>query len=463
MKKTVYFETLGCPKNAYDSAYASGVLKKAGYQTVSDPGDAAYIVVNTCGFIEEAKRESIAAILDMAAYRGEGRFLVVTGCLTQRHGEELKAEMPEIDAALGVGEYDRLPELLDGLAGGGAGDRRRVAAPEAAALSLDAMALPGGVSAYLKVADGCDNRCAYCVIPYIRGPYKSRPMEDVLEEAERMAADGVEEIILIAQDLTAYGMDLYGKPMLPRLLRPLCRIGGLRWIRLMYCYEDRVTEELVRVMRQEKKICRYIDMPIQHASDKILRAMGRRSTKAGITGAIARLREAMPDIRIRTTLICGFPGETGADFAELAEFVAATRFDRLGVFAYSKEEGTPAAAMGGQVRRDVKERRLDAVMNLQRRLSLELNEAMIGRELLVLVEEENEDGSFCGRTEYDAPEIDNGVVFERGGHQGEIRPGMFVKVKVTGAGDYDLFGVVAEAPPAKTAPIIRGMKEDSIR
>lgn len=437
----IYIETLGCAKNASDSDTAAGILEGAGHIIVKNPEEAEGIIVNTCGFIDDAKRESISRIFDMAEYKKNGGILIVSGCLSQRYGEELYREMPEVDIFLGVNDYPSLPGILENYEKG----RREKyfsiyekgvyekSFPEAGRRKRTGPVY----SATVKIAEGCSNICSYCVIPSIRGPYRSKRMEDVLTEARQLAEDGCKELILIAQDVTAYGQDLYGKLKLPELLRSLCRIDGLRWIRLMYCYEDRITDELIEVMASEEKICHYIDIPIQHASDKILKAMNRRSTKASILNTISRLRKAIPDIHIRTTLITGFPGEGKAEFEELVEFVENQKFERLGVFTYSKEEGTPAAKMKNQVRVDIKRKRKDILMTKQLEISLASNERKIGKVLTVLAEGTDEDGSYIGRTEYDAPEIDNSVLFTS---DCVCAPGDLVYVKITDAFDYDLVG-----------------------
>lgn len=436
----IYIETLGCPKNASDSDTAAGILEGAGHTIVSNPEEAEGIIVNTCGFIDDAKRESVSRIFDMAEYKKNGGLLIVSGCLCQRYGEELYKEMPEVDIFLGVNDYPSLPGILKNHEKGGREKyfsayekgfpdtgRRKGRAP--------------AYSATVKIAEGCSNVCAYCVIPSIRGPYRSRRMEDILAEARQLAEEGCREIILIAQDVTAYGLDLYEKLKLPELLRELCGIGGLRWIRLMYCYEDRITDELIEVMAREEKICHYIDIPIQHASDKILKSMNRRSTKASIIDTVSRLRKAIPDIHIRTTLIAGFPGEGKEEFGELLEFIDSQKFERLGVFGYSREEGTPAAKMKNQVREDTKNRRKDILMTRQLEISLASNTQKIGKVLEVLVECVGEDGNYIGRTRYDAPEIDNSVLFTS---NAGCAPGDIVPVRITDAFDYDLAGRTEE-------------------
>lgn len=442
----IYIETLGCAKNASDSEVAAGILEAAGHIIVNEPHEADGIIVNTCGFINDAKKESINRIFDMTEYKKNGGLLIVSGCLSQRYGEELYKEMPEVDIFLGVNDYPSLPEILNNHVQGKR--EKYLSIYEKGFLETGRRKrMEPSHSATIKIAEGCNNVCAYCVIPSIRGPFRSRRMEDILTEAQQLAAEDCKEIILIAQDVTAYGMDLYGELKLASLVRELCRIDGIRWIRLMYCYEDRITDELIEVMAQEEKVCHYIDIPIQHASDKVLKAMNRRSTKSSILNTVSRLRKAIPDIHIRTTLITGFPGEDNESFEELVDFVETQRFERLGVFTYSKEEGTPAAKMKNQVREDTKNRRKDILMTKQLEISLASNEQKIGRVLEVLVEEIDEDGSYIGRSRYDAPEIDNSVLFSS---DCTCMPGDIVNVKITDAFDYDLVGRMEEEnEPAK--------------
>lgn len=432
----IYIETLGCLKNMNDTQVAAGILEHGGHQLTEDPDIADAIIVNTCGFINDAKTESIDKIFDMAQYKKDGKFLIVSGCLSQRYNEELYEEMPEVDVFLGVNDYQRLPEILAHLQSNHREKYLTIPDPKFTEIPFRAMQ-ENPYSMTIKIAEGCDNVCAYCVIPQIRGPYRSRKQEDILAEAQWLASKGCKELIIIAQDVTAYGIDLYGKLALPQLLRKLCEIEGLKWIRLMYCYEDRITDELIDVMAQEKKICPYIDIPLQHCSDHVLSAMNRRSTNASITKTLETLRKVIPDIHIRTTLITGFPGETEADFDQLLAFVENMKFERLGVFTYSKEEGTPAAVMKEQIEEDVKLQRQDAIMRRQLDISLQSNQKKIGRTLEVLVEEQDPDGSFIGRTCYDAPEIDNAVIFTS---QKNLKPGEFVSVKITDGFDYDLVG-----------------------
>lgn len=444
----LYIETLGCPKNFNDSEGIRGIWEKAGMYLTDDPVDADAILVNTCGFINDAKTESIEKIFDMARIKEiaavdpeiTDKILIVSGCLSQRYGEELYEEMPEVDIFLGVNDYERLPQMVKGLA---KGTRAKAFSCEPEAFEeFSARKLSDNpYSATLRIAEGCNNRCAYCVIPQIRGKLRSRPMENILEEAKTLAANGCKELMLIAQDVTEYGRDLYGELRLPKLLRELCKVEGIEWIRLMYCYEDKITDELIEVMASEDKICHYIDIPLQHISDGVLKRMNRRSTTASIKDTIARLRAAMPDIHIRTTMIVGFPGETKEEFDELLDFVEETGFERLGVFAYSREEGTVAGDMEDQIEEDVKAQRVDAVMRRQLDISREINEAKVGNTIDVLVDGIDEEGAYLGRTQYDAPEIDNTVIFGSGK---ELEPGEMVKVYINDAFDYDLVGRMEE-------------------
>lgn len=436
----IFIETLGCAKNASDSEMAAGILEAAGHTIVNQPDDAEAIMVNTCGFINDAKKESIGRIFDMAEYKKNGGILIVSGCLSQRYGEDLYNEMPEVDIFLGVNDYPSLPEIINNHI---QGQREKYfSIYEKGFLETGRRKrMEPSFSATIKIAEGCNNVCAYCVIPSIRGPYRSRRMEDILKEARELAADGCKELIIIAQDVTAYGLDLYGELKLAALVRELCRIDEIRWVRLMYCYEDRITDELIEVMASEEKVCHYIDIPIQHVSDKILKAMHRRSTKESILNTVGRLRKAIPDIHIRTTLITGFPGEDKHDFEELVDFVESQKFERLGVFTYSKEEGTPAAKMKNQVREDTKQRRKEILMTKQMEISLASNEEQIGKTLEVLVEEIDEEGSYVGRSRYDAPEIDNSVLFSS---ETTCIPGDIVYVKIVDAFDYDLVGRMEE-------------------
>lgn len=432
----IFIETLGCPKNFNDSEVAAGILEENNHIIVNAPEEADVILVNTCGFINDAKTESIERIFDMVQYKEEGKKLIVSGCLSKRYGAELYEEMPEADLFIGVDEYEKLPELLSEL------DTRKVdvSGCPGAVLKSQPRKLPEHLySATIKIAEGCNNICAYCIIPKIRGKYRSKREEDILREAQELADAGCKELILIAQDVTYYGKDLYGEYRLAKLLKKLCRIEGIRWIRLMYCYEDRITDELIEVMAEEEKICNYLDIPIQHASDRVLRAMNRRSTAASIDDTLRRLTAAIPDIHVRTTLIVGFPGESEEDFEQLVEFVEREKFARLGVFTYSQEENTAAGEMENQIDEELKDERLDAIMRRQIDISLAWNREKVGKIFEVLVEERDEDGSYIGRTRYDAPEIDNSVIFTS---EQELSAGDIVNVKITDAFDYDLVGIM---------------------
>ena len=434
----IYFDTLGCPKNFYDTDAAKYLLETEGYTMTNDPEDSDVIIVNTCGFIDDAKRESIQRILELADSKEDKQKLVVSGCLPKRFASDLKEEMPEVDLFIGVNEYGRLPELLKEM------PETKVDISETYDSFLPFLKRDLGehpYSATLKIAEGCDNRCAYCAIPYIRGGYRSKKKEDVLEEARYLASSGVKELILIAEDLTNYGTDIYDSYRLADLLRELVKVDGIEWIRLMYCYEDRITDDLISVMAKEPKICHYIDVPIQHSSDKVLKEMRRRSTGESIRATMAKLRKAMPDITIRTTLIVGFPGETDEDFADLMDFVRTQRFQRLGVFSYSQEEGTPAGDREDQIPEDIKQERLDMVMMAQMEISNEHNAALVGRTLKVMVDSSEEDGSYVGRTMYDAPEIDDSVLFTS---RRDLMPGDIVNVLIEDAFDYDLTGIETE-------------------
>ena len=434
----IYFDTLGCPKNFYDTDAAKYLLETEGYTMTDDPEDSDVIIVNTCGFIDDAKRESIQRILELADSKEDKQKLVVSGCLPKRFASDLKEEMPEVDLFIGVNEYGRLPELLKEM------PETKVDISETYDSFLPFLKRDLGehpYSATLKIAEGCDNRCAYCAIPYIRGGYRSKKKEDVLEEARYLASSGVKELILIAEDLTNYGTDIYDSYRLADLLRELVKVDGIEWIRLMYCYEDRITDDLISVMAKEPKICHYIDVPIQHSSDKVLKEMRRRSTGESIRTTMAKLRKAIPDITIRTTLIVGFPGETDEDFADLMDFVRTQKFQRLGVFSYSQEEGTPAGDREDQIPEDIKQERLDMVMMAQMEISNEHNAALVGRTLKVMVDSSEEDGSYVGRTMYDAPEIDDSVLFTS---RRDLRPGDIVNVLIEDAFDYDLTGIETE-------------------
>lgn len=438
----IFFETMGCPKNFNDTQAAQGILEGEGFEIVASPEDSDVIVVNTCGFINDAKAESINRIFELSDYKededGRQRKLVVSGCLSKRYSDVLMDEMPEVDLFLGVNEYEQLPGILREMEAGA--ERKAVVSEEFAPCLpvLPRKLEENPYTATLKIAEGCDNCCAYCVIPSIRGGFRSKKKEDVIAEAEALAAAGCKELILIAQDVTNYGMDLYGRRCLHELVEEVCKVDGIHWVRLMYCYEDRITDELIEVMAREAKVCHYIDIPIQHSSDNVLTGMKRRSTREGIMSTIERLREAIPDIHIRTTFIVGFPGETEEDYEDLCDFVDEVQFDRLGVFAYSQEENTVAGDREDQIDEEIKQERVDGIMRQQIEISLASNQDKIGQVLEVLVEDRDEDGAYIGRTEYDAPEIDNSVIFTS---ERELVAGEFVKVQINDAFDYDLVGV----------------------
>ena len=435
----ILFISLGCDKNLVDTEVMLGLLASRGYEMTDDETEADIIVINTCCFIHDAKEESIQNILEMAEYKKEGKVkaLIVTGCLAERYRQEILDEIPEVDEVLGTTAYDRILDAVDAAL---AGEHSVMLA------DIDALPLPdtkrlvttGGHFAYLKIAEGCDKHCTYCIIPKIRGNYRSVPMERLIREAEELAAQGVKELILVAQETTLYGKDLYGEKSLHRLVRELCRISGLQWIRILYCYPEEITDELIQVMKEEKKVCHYLDLPIQHASDAVLKRMGRRTTKQELIEIIGKLRREIPDICLRTTLITGFPGETEEQHEELIEFVDEMEFDRLGVFTYSSEEDTPAEKMPDQIDEEVKEERQAELMELQQEIAFDNAERMVGREVLVMIEGKVADeNAYVGRTYRDAPNVD-GLIFINTDE--ELLSGDFARVKVTGALDYDLIG-----------------------
>lgn len=435
----ILFISLGCDKNLVDSEVMLGLLTEKGYQIVDDETQADVIVINTCCFIHDAKEESIQTILEMGELKKDGRLkaLVVTGCLAQRYSEEILEEIPEVDVVLGSTSYDKIVQAVE-----------EALNKNVTIIKDDLMALPlvdtkrvvttGGHFAYLKIAEGCDKHCTYCIIPKIRGNFRSVPMERLLDEARELADQGVKELILVAQETTIYGTDIYGEKSLHILLRKLCEIPNLQWIRVMYCYPEEIYDELIQVMKEEEKICHYIDLPIQHASDHILKRMGRRTSKQQLIDIITKLREEIPDITIRTSLITGFPGETEEDHEELMEFVDSMELDRLGVFTYSPEENTPAANFLDQIDEELKEERQAELMELQQEIVFEQAEAMVGREVLVMIEGKVADENvFVGRTYKDAPNVD-GLIFVNS--EVELISGDFAMVKVTGALEYDLIG-----------------------
>ena len=435
----VLFISLGCDKNLVDSEVMLGLLAEKGYQMTDDETEAEVIVINTCCFIHDAKEESIQTILEMAEYKKEGtlKALIVTGCLAQRYQQEILDEIPEVDEVLGTTSY---PEILDAIENALKG-RAEVRMTDIDALPLVDTArqvTTGGHFAYLKIAEGCDKHCTYCIIPKIRGNYRSVPMERLIKEAEGLAEKGVKELILVAQETTLYGKDLYGEKSLHRLLKELCRISGIRWIRILYCYPEEIDDNLIQVMKEEPKICHYVDLPIQHANTDILKRMGRRTSKEQLEEIIGKLRKEIPDIAVRTTLITGFPGETEEQHQELVDFVDEMEFDRLGVFTYSPEEDTPAAEMEGQIPEEVKEDRQAEIMELQQEIAFEQAEDMVGKEVLVMIEGKVADeNAYVGRTYKDAPNVD-GLIFVN--TEEELMSGDFARVKVTGAAEYDLIG-----------------------
>lgn len=437
----ILFVSLGCDKNLVDTEVMLGLLASRGHQMVDSEEIADVIVINTCCFIHDAKEESIQTILEMAEYKKAGscKAMIVTGCLAQRYKQEIIDEIEEVDAVLGTTSYDKIVEAIDEALAG----YTSVEMTDIDALPLvesKRLVTTGGHFAYLKIAEGCDKHCTYCIIPKIRGNFRSVPIERLLKEAEDLVAQGVKEIILVAQETTLYGKDLYGEKSLHKLLRELCKINGLRWIRILYCYPEEITDELIQVIKEEDKICNYLDLPIQHASDGILKRMGRRTSKEQLVEIIGKLRKEIPDIAIRTTLITGFPGETQEQHEELMEFVDEMEFDRLGVFTYSPEEDTPAAEMPDQIPEDVKEDRQAELMELQQEIAFDLAEEMIGREVLVMIEGKVADeNAYVGRTYKDAPNVD-GLIFVES--EEELMSGDFARVRITGALEYDLMGEI---------------------
>lgn len=435
----ILFISLGCDKNLVDTEFMLGLLASRGYEMTDDETQADVIVINTCCFIHDAKEESIQNILEMAEYKKQGkiRALIVTGCLAERYRQEIMDEIPEVDEVLGSTAYDRILDAVDAALEG----KHSVILSDINALPLPdtkRLVTTGGHFAYLKIAEGCDKHCTYCIIPKIRGNYRSVPMERLLNEAQYLADQGVKELILVAQETTLYGKDLYGEKSLHVLLRKLCRIKGIRWIRILYCYPEEITDDLIQVIKEEPKICHYLDLPIQHASDSILKRMGRRTTKQELIDIITKLRTSIPDICLRTTLITGFPGETQEQHEELMEFVDSMEFDRLGVFTYSPEEGTPAAEMPDQISEGIKMDRQAELMELQQEIAFDKAQDMVGQQMLVMIEGKVADeNAYVGRTYRDAPNVD-GLIFINTDE--ELISGDFAKVKVTGALDYDLIG-----------------------
>ena len=463
MTEKIYLVSLGCDKNLVDSEIMLGLLSKEGYAITNELSEADYAIVNSCCFIGDAKEESINTIIEIGELKKEGKLkgLIVTGCLAQRYQSMITDELPEADAVIGTTAYDNIVAAIAEI-------KSKKGLPDKALFIEDLERLAGGeehrlvpageISSYIKIAEGCNKRCTYCIIPYIRGNYRSIPMETIVKEAEELAKQGTKELLLVAQETTLYGVDIYGKKALPELVHELSKISGIEWIRLLYCYPEEITDEIIDAIKNEKKVCHYIDLPIQHSSDRILKRMARKTNQAELRERIARLRKEIPDITLRTTLITGFPGETEEDFKELYNFVDEMEFDRLGVFTYSAEEGTPAAEMEGQVAEEVKIARRNEIMELQQEISAEKAEGRIGKVYEVLVEgtvpvdsvngeafasimEVNEDGKkvYIGRTYMDAPDVDGQVFFES---DYEIMSGELVEVEIIASDEYDLFGVL---------------------
>lgn len=440
MNKRIGIVSLGCPKNLVDSEIMLGMLKHADYEIVNHKENAEVLIVNTCGFIESAQQESINTILEMAEEKKRNcELLIVTGCMAERYKEKILELIPEVDAVLGTGNYKEIADVINRAYHG-----EKVVAygklNETDYLDEERIISSSRHSVYLKISEGCDNRCTYCIIPFLRGAYRSRKIEALVKEAETLAANGAKEIILVAQDTTRYGIDIYQKKMLPELIREISKIESVEWIRLLYCYPEEIDDELINEVANNPKVCKYMDIPIQHASDRILKLMGRRGTIDDIRSALTKLRENVPDIALRTSLIVGFPGETEEDFQQLVDFVEEFRFDRLGVFTYSKEEGTPAAKMKGQIRKNVKLSRQKTILELQNTISSEINAKRVGKVYKAIVDGIADDGIFYyGRTFAEAPEIDGTVYFTS---PEPLDIGSFVLIKILNSEDYDLIGEV---------------------
>ncbi len=433
--------SLGCDKNLVDAENMLGLLRRDGHTFTDEEEEAEAIIVNTCCFIGDAKEESINTILEAAGCKETGRcqVLLVTGCLAQRYQEEIFKEIPEVDGIVGTAAYDQIRQAL---AEAAAGKKAFFVPPPKGQpkVRTERILTTGGYYGFLKIAEGCDKHCTYCIIPSLRGSYRSVPMEQLEEEARMLAERGVRELILVAQETTLYGVDLYGKKSLPKLLHRLARIPGIYWIRIQYCYPEEITDELIEAIKTEEKVCRYLDIPIQHASDRILKRMGRRTDQASVRQIVEKLRKEIPDIALRTTLITGFPGERKEDHEELMDFVNEMEFERLGVFCYSPEEGTPAADFPDQVEEELKEARRDEVMELQQEIAFEKSEAMVGKVLDVMIEGKVAgESAYVARTYMDAPGVD-GYLFLNS--EKSFLSGDFVRVKVTGALEYDLMGEV---------------------
>lgn len=441
----ILFISLGCDKNLVDTEVMLGLLVQRGFSITDDETEADAVVVNTCCFINDAKQESINTLLEMAELRKSGdiRALIAAGCLAQRYQDEIRKEIPEVDAIVGTTAIDAVAEALDEvLSGKGRNHLEDINRKPVYNYNKERIVTTGGHYAYLKIAEGCDKHCSYCIIPKVRGSYRSIPMDSLICEAERLVSFGAKEIILVAQETTLYGLDLYGEKCLPGLLRRLCAIAGVYWVRILYCYPEEITDELIEAIRSEPKVCNYLDIPIQHASDKILRRMGRRTNQQELQNIITKLRERIPDICLRTTLITGFPGETQEEHEELLAFVDEMEFDRLGVFPYSQEEDTPAALFDGQIDEEVKRDRQADLMELQQEIAFEKAQETVGSTLLVMVEGKLPDEhAYVARSYKDAPNVD-GFVFVQTGR--ELMTGDFVRVRITGSHEYDLIGEIED-------------------
>ena len=437
----VGFISLGCSKNLVDTELAIGIFKNKKYNIVNDPKKADIIVINTCGFIESAKEEAINTILEMAEYKkGRCKYLIAMGCLVERYKEELEKSLPEVDLFIKFSEYNKIGKMIDKLVIG------KIESEEQDYNRLEnyieRVVTTGSKTAYLRIAEGCSNRCTYCAIPYIRGPFESRKFEEILAEANDLAKKGYEEIIVIAQDTTKYGIDLYGKSRLAELLEELSKIEGIRWIRFLYAYPETITDELIQIVSKNEKICNYFDIPIQHISNKILKRMNRKSDSESIKKLLEKIRKQIPDVILRTSLIVGFPGETNEDFEKLYNFVKEAKFDKLGVFMYSKEDGTPAEKMPNQIHGNTKKSRYNKIMSLQQGISKENLEKRVGKEYEVLIENKTFDNKYwIGRTKMDVPEMD-GVVYIENKSNNKDLINQFLKCQITEVRDYDLIGIL---------------------
>lgn len=439
----ILFVSLGCDKNLVDTENMLGILKNKGFEFTDDEWEADIIAINTCCFIGDAKQESINTILEMAEHKKDARckVLVVAGCLAHRYQDEIIKEIPEVDAFVGTSSYDKIADMINSVLEEKGISNFVEDANRMPMVETDRIVTPGYYE-YLKIAEGCDKHCTYCVIPKVRGSFRSFPIEYLVNQTKKLVEGGVKEIILVAQETTLYGVDLYGKKSLPKLLHNLGLIEGLEWIRILYCYPEEINDELIEAIKNEPKVCHYLDMPIQHASDNILKRMGRRTSKQELTDIVAKLRREIPDIALRTTLITGFPGETDVDHEEVMQFIDECEFDRLGVFTYSREEDTVAAQMPDQIDEEIKEKYRDELMQLQQEISADRSAAMIGRIVRVMIEGFiPEDNTYVGRSYKDAPNVD-GLVFVECDR--ELMSGDFIDVKITGSTEYDLIGTIVE-------------------